>query len=65
MAYVDLNSIRARMAKSLSDPEFSSIKERIEAKSTDLLPVMHLNPETHPYGACVKKYSRYFFDACP
>ncbi|GAA4816825.1 transposase [Marinicella pacifica] len=38
MAYVDLNPIRACMAKSLSDSEFTSIKERIEAQSTDLLP---------------------------
>ena len=39
MAYVDLNPIRACMAKSLSDSEYTSIKERIEAKSTDLLPL--------------------------
>jgi hypothetical protein len=38
MAYVDLNPIRACMAKSLGDSEFTSIKERIEAQSTDLLP---------------------------
>ncbi|KAA3641877.1 MAG: hypothetical protein DWP95_05920 [Proteobacteria bacterium] len=38
MAYVDLNPIRACMAKSLSDSEYTSIKERIESISTDLLP---------------------------
>ncbi len=38
MAYVDLNPIRACMAKTLSDSEFTSIKERIEEQSTDLLP---------------------------
>ncbi|GAA4808850.1 hypothetical protein GCM10011365_16950 [Marinicella pacifica] len=38
MAYVDLNPIRAGMAKSLCDSEFTSIKERIESKSTDLIP---------------------------
>lgn len=37
MAYVDLNPIRACMAKSLSESEYTSIKERIEAESTDLL----------------------------
>ena len=34
MAYVDLNPIRAGMAKALSDSEFTSIQERIEKKST-------------------------------
>ena len=38
MAYVDLNPIRAGMASSLSDSEYTSIKERIESDSTDLLP---------------------------
>src|SRR5690606_6019231 len=38
MAYVDLNPIRASMAKSLGESEYTSIKERIEAESTDLLP---------------------------
>src|SRR5690606_40111495 len=38
MAYVDLNPIRAGMAKSLTDSEFTSIKERIESESTDLMP---------------------------
>src|SRR5690554_6389246 len=38
MAYVDLNPIRACMAKSMGDSEYTSIKERIETKSTDLLP---------------------------
>ena len=38
MAYVDLNPIRACMAKSLNDSEFTSIKERIEESSTDLIP---------------------------
>lgn len=37
MAYVDLNPIRASMAKSLGESEYTSIKERIEAESTDLL----------------------------
>ena len=37
MAYVDLNPIRSCMAKSLGDSVFTSIKERIEAESTDLL----------------------------
>ena len=35
---VDLNPIRASMAKSLGESEYTSIKERIEAESTDLLP---------------------------
>ena len=34
MAYVDLNPIRAGMAKALGDSEFTSIQERIEHKST-------------------------------
>ena len=34
MAYVDLNPIRAGMASSLGDSEYTSIKERIEEKST-------------------------------
>lgn len=38
MAYVDLNPIRAGMARSLGDSEYTSIKERIESISTDLLP---------------------------
>ena len=38
MAYVDLNPIRAGLAKSLQSSEFTSIKERIEEKQTDLLP---------------------------
>ncbi len=37
MAYADLNPIRAGLSKSLSDSEFTSIKERIENKQTDLL----------------------------
>jgi hypothetical protein len=38
MAYVDLNPIRAGMASSLGDSEYTSIKERIEANTTNLLP---------------------------
>lgn len=34
MCYVDLNPIRAGMAKALKDSEFTSIQERIEQKST-------------------------------
>lgn len=34
MAYVDLNPIRAGMAKALCDSEYTSIQERIETKST-------------------------------
>ena len=34
MAYVDLNPIRAGMAKALGDSEYTSIQERIEKKST-------------------------------
>lgn len=49
MAYVDLNPIRAGMAQSLGDSEFTSIKERIESKSTDLLPFMRLIRETYPH----------------
>lgn len=37
MAYVDLNPIRAGMAKSLADSEYTSVKERIEVEITDLL----------------------------
>ena len=38
MAYVDLNPIRAGMAKALADSEYTSIQERIEKKSTWLSP---------------------------
>jgi len=37
MTYVDLNPIRACMAKSLGESEFTSIKERIESDDTWLL----------------------------
>ncbi len=38
MVYVDLNPVRAGLAKSLKTSEFTSIKERTEEKQTDLLP---------------------------
>jgi len=38
MAYVDLNPIRAGLAKSLKTSEFTSAKERIEENNTDLAP---------------------------
>jgi REP element-mobilizing transposase RayT len=38
MAYVDLNPIRAGIAESLQTSEYTSIKERIEKKTTNLLP---------------------------
>src|SRR5690554_241195 len=41
MAYVDLNPIRAGLAKSLHDSEFTSIKERIETSYSDLLGFGH------------------------
>ena len=49
MAYVDLNPIRAGMAKSLGDSEYTSIKERIDVNKTDLLPFMRLIRETYPH----------------
>lgn len=38
MAYVDLNPIRAGIAESLKTSEYTSIKERINNKTTNLLP---------------------------
>lgn len=37
MAYVDLNPIRAAMAKTLEDSDYTSIQERIKSKDTILL----------------------------
>ena len=61
MAYVDLNPIRAAMAKDLKGSEFTSIKERIENTNTWLSGFIRIIPDTHPFGACVKILSRRIF----
>ena len=49
MAYVDLNPIRAAMAKTPEDSDYTSIQERITAKKSDLLK-MGFNDNEIPYS---------------
>ena len=74
MAYVDLNPIRACMAKDLHGSEFTSIKERIEAKHTWLLPFGKADSDLPYYlssyidlvdqsGRCILENKRGFISA--
>ena len=47
MAYVDLNPIRAAMARTPETSDYTSIQERIQNKKTDLMP---FGTETIPYA---------------
>lgn len=61
MAYVDLNPIRAAIAKDLKGSDFTSIKERIENQNTWLSGFIRIIPDTPPFGADVKILSRRIF----
>lgn len=50
MAYVDLNPIRAAMARTPEDSNYTSVKERIhEAGNTMLMPFSEKEPDVLPY----------------
>ena len=65
MAYVDLNPIRAAMANTPEDSDYTSIQERIRSKDSKLLNLgfMRIIHDTYPFGAYVKIFSRKIFEA--
>ncbi|MFM4702858.1 transposase [Aeromonas bivalvium] len=57
MAYVDLNPVRAGIADTPEESDYTSIQQRIDASTADATPALHLlpfstkhEPEALPYG---------------